>query len=422
MCDMKKGVAYSESSVGFSVDTVRKDFAILSETMNNKPLVYLDSAATSLKPRQVLEAIAYYDTKKTANVHRGVYKLASEATDLYEAARETVASFINAKSQEVVFTKGATEALNLVALSYGLHNLKPGDEIITTELEHHSSFLPWQNVAKITGAVLKFVPLDGCGRITIENFESVLSDKTKVVAINYVSNVLGYISPIKDICKLAHTKGAIVTVDAAQAAAHLKIDVIDIGCDFLALTGHKMLGPTGVGVLYGRYELLNNMQPVSFGGEMIDLVELSSSTYKDAPYRFEAGTPVISGAIGLKAAIDYIASVGLASIHNHELALVKYAIDQLKSIEDIILFNPSTDIGIISFNLDGVHPHDMATVYDVEGVCMRAGHHCAQPLMAWLKQSATLRASIYLYNTKDDIDAMIRATILGKDAFINGIF
>ena len=404
------------------VNQIRQDFPILQETMNGKPLVYLDSGATSLKPSVVVEALYHYNLKKTANVHRGVYRLGNEATELYEGARKKVADFIGARELEIVFTKGATEALNLVAMGYGLHHLKAGDEIITSELEHHSSFLPWQQVAKITGAVLKFVPLTEEGRITTENFKKVLSDKTKVVALNYVSNVMGYITPIKEICALAHEKGAIVSVDAAQAAPHLKIDVTDLNCDFLSFTGHKMTGPTGVGVLYGKYHRLKETEPVSFGGEMIDVVEKENSTFKFPPYRFEAGTPVIAGAIGLGVAIDYIEAIGLDNIHAHEMELRKYAIEALKKIDDIRIFNENADTGIISFNIDGVHPHDMASVYDANGVCVRAGHHCAQLLMKWLKQPATLRASIYLYNTKADIDALVQATISGKEVFIDGIF
>ena len=400
------------------INQVKHDFKILEETMNGKPLVYLDSAATALKPRHVLEAMDYYNSKKTANVHRGVYRLSNEATELYEGARIAVAQFINANSEkEIVFTKGATEALNLVAMSYGLHNLKPGDEILTSELEHHSSFLPWQNVAKVTGATLKFIPLDDDGRITVDNFVSVLSENTKVVAINYVSNVMGYVSPIKEICALAHEKGAVVSVDAAQAAPHLPIDVADLDCDFLAMTAHKIYGPTGTGVLFGKFEILNGLEPVQFGGEMIDIVEVDSSTFKDAPFRFEAGTPPIAGAIGLRAAIDYVHSIGWDAIRKHENELRDYAISELKKIDGVQIFNESTDTGIISFNVDGIHPHDMATIYDANGVCVRAGHHCAQPLMKWLRQPATLRASISLYNTKDDIDALVRATMLGKETF-----
>ena len=408
--------------MALNIDLIRKDFPALDQNMNGNPLTYLDSGATSFKPRQVIDAVNNYNANISANVHRGVYKLGNDATVLYENARKAVAAFIGASKKEIIFIKSATEALNLVAQSYGLNNLNPGDEIITSELEHHSSFLPWQNVARLTGAVLKLIPLDESGRITIENFKQTLTDKTKVVAINYVSNVMGYAAPIKEICALAHEKGAVVSVDAAQAAPHMEIDVKNLNCDFLSFTGHKMLGPTGIGVLYGKQSLLKKMEPVMFGGEMIDTVDLEGSTFKDPPYRFEAGTPPIAGAIGLKVAIDYLLEVGFDNIHNHSLKLRNYAVAELKKIENVTVFNTDPDVGIINFNVDGVHPHDMATIYDSKGICLRAGHHCAQPLMKWLKQSATLRASIYLYNNKADIDAFIKATSIGKDAFIHGIF
>lgn len=397
---------------------VRGDFPILNESMNGQPLVYLDSGATSLKPQVVIDAVDLYNTRKTANVHRGVYKLGSEATDLYEGTRVKVAKFIGAATpDEIIFTKGATEAMNLVAQSYGLTNLKAGDEIITSELEHHSSFLPWQQVAHITGAKLVFVPLTPDGRITVDNFKSVLSERTKVVALTYVSNVMGHITPLKDICTLAHSVGAVVTVDAAQASPHIPLDVQSLDCDFLSFTGHKMLGPSGVGVLYGKYSLLEAMPPVQFGGEMIDIVDLSGSTFKNPPYRFEAGTPVIGGVIGLGAAIDYLTDMGFEAIAAHEAELYAYATQQLSAIEGVTIFNKNADIGIISFNVDGIHPHDMASIYDSHGVAVRAGHHCAQLLMRYLKQPATLRASMYVYNTKADIDALVRATLEGKDIF-----
>ena len=404
--------------MSLDVNKIREDFEILSESMNGKPLVYLDSAATALKPKAVLEAMEKYHTTASANVHRGVYKISNEATEMYEGARTTVAQFINATSErEIVFTKGATSALNLVAMSYGLHNLKPGDEILTTELEHHSSFLPWQNVAKVTGAILKFIPLTDEGRVTVENFESVLTDNTKVVALNHVSNVMGYIAPIKEICELAHQKGAVVVVDAAQSAPHIPIDVQALDCDFLALTGHKIYGPTGIGVLYGKFDLLNEMEPIEFGGEMIDIVEKEASTFKDAPFRFEAGTPPIAGAIGLAAGMEYLNNLGWDQVRQHELELRDYATQQMSKIEGLKIFNPTTDTGIISFNVDMVHPHDMATVYDVNGVCVRAGHHCAQPLMKWLCQPATLRATFSIYNTKEEVDTLIAATLEGKETF-----
>ena len=404
--------------MSLNITGIRKDFEILEQTMNGKPLVYLDSAATALKPKAVLEAMDNYYTKASANVHRGVYQISNEATEMYEDARQKVARFINATAeQEIVFTKSATAALNLVALSYGLQNLKPGDEIISTELEHHSSFLPWQNIAKVTGAKLKFIPLDETGRITVENFTSVLTANTKVVAINHVSNVMGYIAPIKEICELAHSKGAVVIVDAAQSAPHIEVDVQTLGCDFLALTGHKIYGPTGIGVLYAKFDLLNTMEPIEFGGEMIDVVEKKSSTFKDAPYRFEAGTPPIAGAIGLAAAMDYMDNLGWDNVRQHELELRDYAIYEMSKIEGLKIYNPKTDTGIISFNVDMIHPHDMATIYDASGICVRAGHHCAQPLMRWLGQPATLRATLSIYNKKEDVDTLIRATLAGKETF-----
>ena len=397
---------------------IRKDFDILEESMNGKPLVYLDSAATALKPKGVLEAMDIYNKKASANVHRGVYKLSNDATDLYEGARARVAKFLGAKDErEIVFGRGASDALNLVATSYGLTNLKPGDEIITTELEHHSSFLPWQQVAKVTGASLKFIPLTEEGRVTACNFKRVLTDKTKVVAVNYVSNVMGYVTPIKELAALAHEVGAVITVDAAQAGPHIKIDVQDLDVDFLSITGHKIYGPTGIGALYGKYDLLSKMEPTQFGGEMIDVVDLEGSTFKDTPYRFEAGTPPIAGAVGLAAAMDYVEALGWDHIRSHELELHAYAVNELANIEGVDIYNKNADIGIISFNVGTAHPHDMATVYDANGICLRAGHHCAQLLMRYLKQPATLRASIGIYTTKTDIDALICATKEGKETF-----
>ena len=410
--------------MGFNVHKIREEFPILKETMHGKPLVYLDNGATTLKPKPVVDAIDYYYKKKTSNVHRGAYQLSSDATDLYEGARAKVRDFINAGSEmEIVFTKGATQALNLVAQSYGLTRLKPGDEILVSELEHHSSFLPWQYVAKVTGATLKFIPLSDEGRITVENTKSALTENTKVIAINYVSNVMGYIAPIKEIAALAHSVGAILTVDAAQALPHMKVDVQDLDCDFLSFSAHKMCGPTGTGVLYGKYDLLNAMEPIEFGGEMIDVVgEGTTSTWKDAPYRFEAGTPVIAGAIGLGAAIDYIEAIGYDNIVAQETKLRAHAISLMKEIKGVSIYNEGAETGIISFNVEGVHPHDMASIYDSEGICVRAGHHCAQPLMKWLRQPATVRASFYFYNTIEDVDAFISATRKGKEFFSDVFF
>jgi cysteine desulfurase / selenocysteine lyase len=393
---------------------IRNDFYILT----NSDIAYLDNAASTLKPKSVIDEINYYYERLGVNVHRGVYQLSYEATDRYEKARETVAEFINCKFEEVVFTRGASSALNLVASSYGMKNIGPGDEIITSELEHHSSMLPWQNVAKVKGAKLVYVPLDQEGRITIDNFKKVLTDKTKVVALTHVSNVMGYITPIKEIIQLAHEVGAIVSVDGAQAVPHMKVDVKDLDCDFLSFSGHKMCGPTGVGVLYGKYDLLQGMDPIEFGGDMIDYVYLEDATFKDAPYKFETGTPIIAGAIGLKKAIDYLNQIGYDFIIKQELALRDYALERLKTLGDEIeLYNPGTDTGILTFNIKGIHPHDAASVFDQENVALRAGHHCAQPLMHCLKQIATLRASFYFYNTKADVDRFIEAVIKAKSFF-----
>lgn len=406
--------------MALNVEQIRADFEILGETVNGNPLVYLDSAATALKPKVVMEAMEKYYAKASANVHRGVYKISNDATALYEDARQTAAEFLNATSaNEIVFTKGVTSALNLVALGYGLHNLKAGDEIITTELEHHSSILPWQNVAKVTGAKLKFIPLTADGHVTVDNFNSVLTNKTKVVALTHVSNVMGYLTPMKEVCTLAHEVGAVVVVDAAQSAPHIKIDVQALDCDFLAVTGHKIYGPTGIGVLYGKFTLLNKMEPVEFGGEMIDTVDFGEkgSTFKDAPFRFEAGTPPIASAIGLAASMRYLMQIGWENVAAHERELRDYAIAKLSKIDGLTILNPTTELGIISYNVETVHPHDMATVYDSHGVCVRAGQHCAQPLMGWLGVGSTLRASFGIYTTKSEIDLLVQATIEGRDTF-----
>jgi cysteine desulfurase/selenocysteine lyase len=375
--------------------------------LQDSSLVYLDSAASSLKPFSVLNAMDEYYYEYGVNVHRGVYKLSYIATEHYEKARQTVADFISASFEEIIFTKGASSALNLVASSYGLNNLTKEDEIIVSELEHHSHLLPWQNVSRITGAKLVYLPLDKDGRITIDGFLQVLSDKTKVVALTLTSNVMGYITPIKEIIALAHKKGAIVSVDAAQAAPHMKINVQDLDCDFLAFSGHKMLGPTGIGVLYGKRNLLSSMPPVEFGGDMNDNVEKYTATWKDVPYKFETGTPPIAEAIGFAKAIEYLEKIGLDQIHEHELSLARYVIKQMKEIDGIEIYNEHTDTGIISFNLTDVHPHDAITFFDQDNICMRAGHHCAQLVIKYLNVPATLRASFYLYNDKEDCDRFI---------------
>ncbi len=396
------------------VQKIRKEFKIYED---NKNLVYLDSGASSLTPKRVSDVVSEYYNHNGTNVHRGVYRLSYEATEKYENSREVVASFLNASFEEIVFTRGASDALNLVASSYGLDNIREGDEIITSELEHHSSVLPWQVVAKRKGAKLIYVPLDDEGRITVENFKKVLSNKTKVVALTYTSNVMGYVTPIREIIRLSHEVGAVVSVDAAQAVPHLKVDVKDLDCDFLSLSGHKMFGPTGVGVLYGKKNLLNKMEPIQFGGDMNDNVELSDATWKNAPYKFETGTPMIAQVIGLAEAIKFIEEIGYDNIKEHEEKLTKYAMEQLLKIEGIKIHNRNTDTGIVTFNVKDVHPHDAASVFDKNNVCLRAGHHCAQLITKWLGEISTLRVSFYVYNDEKDVDTFIESVKESVDFF-----
>lgn len=393
---------------------LRGDFPVLRE---NNDLVYLDNAASTLKPDCVIKEINDYYEKLGVNVHRGVYKLSYLATDAYEEARSKVADFINSSFNEVIFTRGASSALNLVAASYGMTFIKEGDEIITSELEHHSNSMPWLNVCNKTKAKLKYIPLNKEGRITVENFKSVLTNKTKIVAITYVSNVMGYITPLAEIIKLAHEVGAIVVVDAAQAIPHMIVDVKKLDCDFLAFSGHKLCGPTGIGILYGKEKLLNQMPPVEFGGDMADDVNLFDMTYKDPPYRFETGTPIIAGAIGLGKAIDYIKSIGLDEIAKYEYYLKQKAIEGLKKIPNIVIYNETCETGIITFNINGVHPHDAASVFDKNNVCIRAGHHCAQLITKWLKTIGTLRASFYFYNTLDDVNKFVESVKEAQEFF-----
>ncbi|NGZ75834.1 cysteine desulfurase [Saccharibacillus alkalitolerans] len=399
--------------------SVREQFPILDQEVNGHPLVYLDSAATSQKPRAVLDAVRRYYEWDNSNVHRGVHTLGSRATDAYEGAREKVAKFIGAKhSEEIIFTRGTTTALNLVADSYGNANLKEGDEIVITPIEHHSNLIPWQQLAKRTGAALKYIEPNPDGTIDVEAAGKAITDSTKIVAIAYVSNVMGVIHPVKEIAALAHKHGAIIVVDGAQSTPHMKVDVQDLDCDFYALSGHKMCGPTGVGALYGKKALLEKMEPTEFGGEMIDEVGLYESTWKDLPYRFEGGTPIIAGAVGLGAAIDFLSELGMDNIAEHEHRLAMYAMRRINEIDGLKVFGPQErKVGIVTFNLDDVHPHDVATVLDSYGVAIRAGHHCCQPLMRWLNVSSTARASFYLYNNEQDIDRLIDALIQTKEYF-----
>ncbi|MED1468747.1 cysteine desulfurase [Bacillus salipaludis] len=404
-----------------NIQDIRKLFPILDQEVNGKPLVYLDSSATSQKPIQVIEAVEKYYREINSNVHRGVHTLGTRATDAYEGAREKVRKFINAKStQEIIFTRGTTTSINTVAASYAAANLKEGDEIVITYMEHHSNIIPWQQVAKRTGAQLKYIDLQEDGTISLDDVRAQVTSNTKIVSVMQVSNVLGSINPVKEIAKIAHENGAVMVVDGAQSAPHMKIDVQDLDCDFLAFSGHKMCAPTGIGVLYGKKELLENMEPIEFGGEMIDFVHLQESTWKELPWKFEGGTPIIAGAVGLGAAIDFLNEVGLDNIAEHEHKLAAYALDKLSSVPGITIYgpkDPANRAGLVTFNIDDVHPHDVATVLDAEGIAVRAGHHCAQPLMRWLKASATARASFYLYNTEEDIDKLVEGLVKTKEYF-----
>ena len=401
------------------INAIRKDFPILNQKVHGNPLIYLDTSATSQSPVQVVDAMSEYYNEYNSNVHRGVHTLGTKATDGYEQARMKVRGFINAQRyEEIVFTRGTTAAINLVARSFGDANISEGDEIVVTEMEHHANIVPWQELAKRKNAKLVFIPLEEDGTIKLENVEAVMTDKTKIVAVTHVSNVLGTINDIKSIAEIAHKHDAFITVDGAQSVPHMSVDVQDLDVDFYAFSGHKMLGPTGIGVLYGKAELLDNMEPIEYGGDMIDFVDLRESTWTDVPVKFEAGTPMIAEAIGLSAAIDYIEDVGADEILRYEQELVKYAYDKMSEIEGIEIYGPKEErAGLITFNLDGVHPHDLATALDSDGIAVRAGHHCAQPLMKFLGVSSTARASFYLYNTKDEIDFFIDSLKRTKEFF-----
>ena len=405
------------------VEKIRKDFPILDQIVNDEPLVYLDNAATTQKPKVVLEAVNRYYQEDNANVHRGVHTLAERATASYEGARETVRRFINASStKEVLFTRGTTTGLNWIG-RFAEEILEEGDEVLISIMEHHSNILPWQEACRKTGAKLVYVYLKD-GGLDLEDFRKKLTNRTKFVSIAHASNVLGVINPVQEIAQLAHEKGAIVVVDGAQSVPHMKIDVQTLDADFFVFSGHKMAGPTGIGVLYGKEHYLNQMSPVEFGGEMIDFVYEQSATWKELPWKFEAGTPNMAGAIGLAAAIDYLEAIGMDAIEHHEQELIAYVFPKLQAIEGLKIYG-SQDLakrsGVISFNLGNLHPHDLATALDYEGVAVRAGHHCAQPLIQYLEVPATARASFYLYNTKEDCDKLVEALIKTKE-FFNGTF
>ncbi|HET9151531.1 MAG TPA: cysteine desulfurase [Gemmatimonadales bacterium] len=393
------------------VEAIRRDFPILSVPMHGRPLVYLDSAASSQKPRAVLDAErAFYETTN-ANIHRGVYALSAEATRRYDAARAAVAAYLDAAhSHEVIFTRGTTEGINLVAQSWARPRLRAGDEILITEMEHHSNIVPWQLVAEATGAVLKAAPVTDAGELDLDAFERLLTGRTRVVAVGHVSNALGTINPVRRIADLAHGAGAVLVVDGAQAAPHLPLSVRELDADFYACSSHKMLGPTGVGALYGREELLDSMPPYQGGGDMISTVTIAKSTWAPLPAKFEAGTPNIAGAVGLGAAVEYIEKIGRDRIAEHEHQLLALATDRVTAVPGLrIIGTAPLKASVLSFVMEGVHPHDIGTVLDSEGVCIRAGHHCAQPLMKRLDVPATARASFALYNQESDVDALVGA-------------
>lgn len=409
-------------------DKVRADFPILQQQVNGKPLVYLDNAATSQKPLAVLNALRDYYEQYNSNVHRGVHTLSARATDAYEGARVKIAKFVNAAlPEEIIYSRNASEAINLVAYAWGLTNLQRGDEIILSVMEHHSNLVPWQLVAKTTGAVLNFVELTANEEFNLEQFKTLISDKTKLVAVVHVSNTLGCINPVQEIAKIAHHYGAKVLIDACQSVPHMPIDVQAIDCDWLVASGHKMCGPTGIGFLYGKRDILRAMPPFLGGGEMIADVFLDSSTYADLPHKFEAGTPAIAEAVGLGAAVDYLSNIGMDKIHAYEAELTVHLFEQLQQIPEIRVYGPKPDkngegrAALAAFTAGEVHPHDLSTILDQAGVAIRAGHHCTQPLHRYLKAQSTARASLYFYNTREEIDVFITAL---KEAieFFGGIF
>ncbi len=398
---------------------IRKLFPILGQTINGHPLAYLDSAASTQKPIQVIETLKHFYERDNANVHRGVHTLGFRATEAYEGARSKVARFIHAERvEEIIFTRGTTSSINLVASSYARAICKEGDEIVVSAMEHHSNLLPWQQAAKATGAVLKYIPLQADGTFSIEEAENTITDRTKIVSVSHISNVLGVANPVKQIATIAHRHGAVVMVDGAQSVPHIKVDVQELDCDFYAFSGHKMCGPTGIGVLYGKKAYLEQMEPIEFGGEMIDYVGLNHALWKELPWKFEGGTPIIAGAIGLGAAIDFLEQIGLDVIEAHDKQLTSYAVERMKQIEHLTMYGPEEGrFGLVTFNLGTIHPHDLATVLDMYGVAIRAGHHCCQPLMRHFGASATARASFYLYNTEADVEQFLLALNKTKEYF-----
>ena len=402
------------------VENIRQDFPILHQEVNGNPLVYLDNAATSQKPRQVIEALDKYYQEDNANIHRGVHTLSERATIDYEQAREKVRSFINANSEkEIIFVRGATEGINLIAQSYGRNKLKAGDEIIISEMEHHSNIVPWQLLCEQTGAILKIIPINDSGELILEEFEKLLNPKTKLVSIAHISNALGTINPIQTIIDRAHEHNAVVIIDGAQATPHTIVDVQALDCDFYVFSGHKLFGPTGIGVLYGKAHLLEAMPPWQGGGDMIKMVSFEKTLYNDLPYKFEAGTPHIAGVIGLGAAIDYVSATGLEAIAAHEHELLEYATEKILEVKGLRLIGTAQQkTSILSFVIDSIHPHDIGTILDHEGIAIRTGHHCAMPVMTHFNVPATARASFAFYNTFEEVDRLIQALGKAREVFI----
>ena len=390
---------------------LREDFPILSRMINGKPLVYLDNAATTQKPRSVIQSLVDYYENFNANVHRGVHTLSMEATDMTEAARRKVAAFINADEPEtIIWTRNATEGMNLVAYGWGRANIEAGDEIVTTRMEHHSNLVPWQEIASERGAVIRFLPLAANGSLDLSDVDGIITDKTKLLTFTHVSNSLGTINPARYLTEKAHSVGAVVLVDGAQSVPHMPVDVQEIGCDFLSFSGHKMLGPTGIGALYGRRDLLEGMQPFLTGGEMVLQVTYESASWAGLPWKFEAGTPNIADSIGMGAAVDYLSSVGMDNVREHEKQITEYALASFEEIEEVDVFGPGDpDLrgGVISFHASEVHPHDLGTYLDQQGIAVRTGHHCTMPLMTTLGVPATTRASFYVYNTEAEVDSLV---------------
>jgi cysteine desulfurase/selenocysteine lyase len=410
-----------EKLTAMNVLKIREDFPILKRQVDGKPLIYFDNAATSQKPSVVIEALVRYYSEYNANIHRGIHKLAEEATLAHEEAREKVAKFINAnRTEEIIFTRNATEAINLIAYTWGRANIGPGDKIVLTIMEHHSNIVPWQLLAQERNAQIEFIRIDSEGLLRQDDIKRIIDDRTKLVCVTHASNVLGTINPIKEITRTAHAHGALVLVDAAQSVPHLRVDAKDMDCDFMAFSGHKMLGPTGIGVLYGKTKHLESMSPFLGGGEMIREVHTTGATWKDLPYKYEAGTPNIAGAIGLGAAVDYLSKIGMDNVHEHEKEITSYALNKMSQVEGLVIFGPkdvNQRVGVVSFNLGDIHAHDLASIMDEDGIAIRSGHHCAQPLMEFLNIPAATRASFYIYNTKEEVDVFINVLEKARKLF-----